>query len=114
MCSQHQHAAQQQAAGVGDVLAGAARRAAVDGLEHGAVVADVGAAGEADAAGDLRRHVGQNVAVEVRHHDDIEGLWGIGQLGRADVDDPVLLLDVRIVRADLVEDLMEQAVGAAS
>ena len=57
--------------------------------------ADIRRAGEADRAGDLRRDVGQDVAVEVRHDDDVESLGRVGELRRADVDDPVLLLDVR-------------------
>ena len=98
---EHHHGAEQQARGVRQVLAGAARRRAVDGLEHRAVLADVGRAGEADRARDLRRDVGEDVAVEVRHHDDVEGLGRVGQLGRADVDDPVLLLDVRVLASPI-------------
>ena len=61
--------------------------------------------------GDLRRHVGENVAVEVGHHDHVESFRRVGHLGRADVHDPVLVLDVRIFGGDLVEDLVEQTVG---
>ena len=61
--------------------------------------------------GDLRRDVGENVAVEIRHHDHVERFGRVGHLGGADVDDPVLVLDLRIFGADLVEDLVEQAVG---
>ena len=61
--------------------------------------------------GDLRGHVGENVAIEIGHHDHVERFRRIGHLGRADVHDPVLVLDVRILRGDFVEDLVEQAVG---
>ncbi len=108
---QHLHGALQQAGGVGQVLPGAPRRRAVDGLEHGALLADVGRAGHADAAGDLRGHVGEDVAVEVGHHHHVELLRGVGQLGRADVDDPGFLFQVRVLAADFLEHLMEQAVG---
>jgi hypothetical protein len=108
---QHEHRAQQQARGVRQVLPGAPRRGAVDGFEHGALVADVGRPGQAHRAGDLRRHVGEDVAVQVRHHDHVEGVRRVGHLGGADVHDPDFLLDVRIERADFVEHLVEQAVG---
>jgi hypothetical protein len=32
-------------------------------------------------------------------HDDVESLGCIGQLGRTDVDDPVLVLDLRVLGA---------------
>src|SRR5207302_1367824 len=85
-------------------------RGAVNRLEHRAPGSDVRGAGEADRASDLRRDVGKNVAVEVRHHDDVESLGRVRQLGGADVDDPVLLLDVRVLRPDLVEDLVKEPV----
>ena len=56
--------------------------------------------------------VGEDVAVEVGHHDHVEALGRVGQPGRADVDDLVLLSRCPGTRrADLVEDLVEQAVG---
>jgi hypothetical protein len=73
--------------------------------------ADVGAAGEADRARDLRGHVGEDVAVEVRQDHDVERLGGVGQLGGADVDDPVLGLDLGVLGSDLLEHLVEETVG---
>ena len=75
------------------------------------LLADVGGAGEADRAGDLRGDVGEDIAIEVRHDDDVEGFGRVGDLGGADVDDPVFLFDVGIFGADFVEDLVEEAVG---
>src|ERR1039458_7586200 len=40
-----------------------------------------------------------------------ERIRRVGHLGGADVHDPDLLLDVRVLRADFVENLVEQAVG---
>ena len=54
------------------------------------MLADVRRTGQPDRPGDLRRHVGEDVAVKVRHHDHVECLGRVRQLGRADVDDPVL------------------------
>src|SRR5260221_9728656 len=39
-----------------------------------------GRARQADRPGDLRGDVGEDVAVEVRHDEDVEGLGGVGQL----------------------------------
>src|ERR1035441_7369369 len=69
------------ARGVGEVLAGSARGGAVDGLEHGATLADVGRPGEAHGAGDLSRHVAEDIAVQVGHDDDVERGGRVGQLG---------------------------------
>ena len=68
-------AAADETAGVGVLdasLLDHARRAAVDRLEHRVALADIGAAGGADAALKLRRLVGQDVAVEVGQSDDAE------------------------------------------
>src|ERR1017187_10570032 len=107
---QHQHAAQQEPGGVGQVLAGAARRGSVDGLEQGAWRADVGRSRETNRSRDLRGHVGKNVAVEIGHQDDVKGFRRVGHLGSTDVDNPMFFLDGRVIGADLVEDLVEHAV----
>ena len=108
---QHQDSAEEQARGVRHILAGAARGGAVNRFEHGALAADVGGTGEADGAGDLRGDVGEHVAIEVGHDDDVEGFGGVGHFGRADVDDPVFLFNRRIFGGDFVEDFVEEAVG---
>ena len=35
----------------------------------------------------------------------------VGQFGGADIDDPVLLFEIRIFGADFIEDLVEETVG---
>jgi hypothetical protein len=108
---QHHHRAQQQAAGVGNALARDVGRAAVDGLEHGHVFADVGAARQAHAAGHLGRDVAQDVAVQVGRDDHVEQLGPGGQPCCADVDDHVIGLDLRVFDPNLVENPVEQAIG---
>lgn len=108
---EHENGTEHEAGGVGEVLAGATGSGAVNGFEHGAADANVGGADEADAASDLGCDVGEDVSVEVGEDDDVEELGFVGQLGGADVDDPVLVLDFWIVFCDLVEDLVELAVG---
>ena len=89
------------------------RRGAVNGLEHGVAVADVGAAGGAYAALDLGGLVGDDVAVEVGQQKDLELISDplIDQIGGHNVDVPVLRLDLRVVRRHLVADAGEHAVG---
>src|SRR6202167_2304014 len=74
------------------------------------MVADIGGARDAYRPGDLRGHVGENVAIQVGHHDDVESLGRIRHLGRADVHDPGLVGDVRILHGDFVEDLVGETV----
>ena len=69
--------------------------------------ADVGGAREADGAGDLGGDVGEDVAVEVGHDDHVEVFGGIGHFGRADIDDPVVTFDIRVLGGDFVEDFVE-------
>ena len=75
------------------------------------MVADIRRARQSHRAGNLRRHIRKDIAVEIRHHDHVERFRRVGHLGRADVHDPVFFLEFRIFRADFIEDLVEQAVG---
>ena len=44
------------------------------------------------------RHVGHDVAVEVRQHQDVESLGRLDELHAEGVDDPVLERDLRVAR----------------
>ena len=81
------------------------------GFEHGAPLADIGGRGEPHRARHLGGDIGDDVAIEVRRQDDVEGLRRVGDAGRTDVDDHVLLRDLRIVGAHLLKDPTEQPVG---
>jgi len=85
----------------------------VDGLEHGVLLADVGATGRADAALELGGLVGQDVAVEIREDEDLEVAAAllVDELGRHDVDVPVVGVDARVLLGDAIEVLEEAAVG---
>ncbi len=108
---EHHDGAEQEAGWIGQVLPGAARRGAMNGLEHGKMIADIGRAGQANRTGDLGGHVGENIAVEVGQHDHIEGFGCVGHFGRTDIDDPRLVLDIGIFRGDLIEDAVEETIG---
>ena len=81
---------------------------------HGVVVAQVCAAGSADAALELRRLVGDDIAVEVGEdeHLKVSPTLFIDELGGGDVDIPVVSDDIRILFADLLANLQEFAVGS--
>ena len=83
----------------------------MDRFEHGAVFADICRAGEAYGSGDLGGNIGEDIAVEVGHNDDIKDFRGIGKFGGADIDDPVFVDDVGIFFGDFVEDFMEEPIG---
>jgi len=108
---QHHHRSQQQAAGVGHAFACNVRCAAVDGLEHGHMLADVGTASQAHRAGHFGGDVADDVAIQVAGHNDIETLGPRGQACRTDVDDVVLGLDLGVVNLDFVKHLMKQTIG---
>ncbi len=75
------------------------------------MLADIRRPGQAHRAGDLRGYVREDIAVQVRHHHHVERRRRVGQLGGADVDDPVLIRNFRILGRDLIEDLVEETVG---
>ncbi len=108
---QHHHRAEEEAGGIGEVLPSPPRGRAVDRLKHRMLRPNVGRAREPHGTRDLGGDVAQDVAIQIWHHDHVEGLRRIGEFGGADIDDPVLVFDRRILGRDLVEDLVEQAVG---
>ena len=86
---------------------------AVDGLKHGEAVADVGAAGGTDTALKLSRLIGDDIAVEIGQHKDLELRTDIGvhQIGGHDVDVPVVGGDIGIIRRHFVAESGEKTVG---
>ncbi len=108
---EHEDATEEEAGGIGEVLSGAAGGGTVDGFEHGAAIADVGGPGKADRPGDLGGDVGEDIAIEVGHDDDVEGFGRVGHFSGTDVDDPEFFFKFGIFSADLIEDLVKQAVG---
>src|SRR5450830_425360 len=110
-----QHAHREHRGGrVGLALARDVRSGAVHRFEHrrrGAVRVDVAGRRQADAAGDRRSLVGQDVAEEVVSDDDVEP----GRLRRHEdrrrVDVQVVRSDVRELRAHHVDDPLPEVTG---
>lgn len=110
--SEHHDGAEEEGGGVGEALAGNVRGGAVDGLEDGALIADVARGGEAETADEAGAHVGENVAVEVGHDEDLVVVGGgVGDhLEARVVEELGVELDAGEVLGHLLGDLEEQTV----
>ena len=73
-------------------------------LEDGRVLADVRARRDPEAADQPGGEVADDVAVEVRQHEDVELLRPLDELHRERVDEHLARGDVRVVGRDLAED----------
>ena len=80
-------------------------------LEHRGVDPEVPARRDAEAADEAGAEVGDDVAVQVREHEDVVELGLLHELHAHVVDDPVLELDVGVLGCDLARDLEPEAVG---
>jgi hypothetical protein len=80
-------------------------------LEQRAVLAVVRPGGDAEPADQARGQVGDDVAVQVREHQDVVQVGLLHELHAHVVDDPVLELDVRELLGDLPRDAQVEAVG---
>lgn len=110
---QHHDGAEEQRSGVGEALAGNVGGGAVDSLEDGALVADVARGSETKTTDQAGAHVGQNVAVQVGHDQDLVVVGvGVGDHLQARVVEKLgVELDVREVLGDLATDVEEETVG---
>jgi len=106
---QHHHAAQQQRSRVRKGLAGNIRGGAVNSLEDRALVADIARGRKAKAADKAGAHIGENIAVEVRHDEDLIVVrGGIGDdLQTRVIEQLGVELDVWEVLANLAGDAEE-------
>ena len=109
------HARSEHRAGIGvlcSALANHSRSRAVDSLEHRVTLADVCAAGCADAALELSSLVGDYVAVEIRENEYLEVAAAllVDELRRGDVNVPLVGHDVGIFLADLLAEVEKLAV----
>ena len=110
--TQHHDGAEQKGGGVRLLLASDIRGGAVDGLEDGDLVTHVAGGGEAEAADEAGAHVGEDVAVEVGHDEDLvvvgDGVGGHAQAGV--VEELGVELDVGVLAGDLAGGVEEEAV----
>ena len=85
----------------------------MDSLEHGGDLADVGTTGSTHTPLNLARLIGQDVAVEVRHHQHLELFLArrIDEGRRHNVDVPALPLDSGVALRYPASGIKEVAVG---
>ena len=99
---------------VGDVLAGVFGRGAVHGFEHGgALRVDVARRRQAQAALQLRPQIRDDVAEHVAGHDDLELFRAFHHLHGQGIHVQVLLFDIRVLGADLLERAQPEVVPEA-
>lgn len=111
--TQHHHGAEEQSGRVGEALASDIGGGAVDGLEDGALVADVAGGRQAETANETGAHVGQDVTVQVGHDEDLvvvgDGVRDHLQAGV--VEELGVELDVRVVLGDFLCHIKEKTVA---
>ena len=80
-------------------------------LKHRAPIPNVGRTCQTNRPRNLRRHIRKNIPVQVRHDDDIERFRSVRQLRRPDIHNPVLLLNLPILRPNLIKHLMKKTIS---
>ena len=108
---QHHDGCAKESGWVGNIFSGDVGSRAVDGLEHGEGFPDVGRAGNTDRSGELGRDIRYNIAVQVGHDYHVKAFRGIGNTGGANVDNPAVAFNIRVLGGDFLEDFQEEAVG---
>ncbi len=109
--AQHHHGGQDDGGRIDHVLARILRRGSMDGLEDRDLVSDVGARGESESSDERGGFVGEDVAVHVGRDDHVELLRALDELVGAVVDDDVIGLHPRVLGRDLLEGLLQHALG---
>ena len=110
---QHHQGAEQEGGGVGEGLAGDVGGGTVDGLEDGALVADVAGGRQAEAADQTGAHVREDVTVQVGHDEDlvVVGKRVGDHLQAGVVEQLVVELDAGEVLGDIAGGVEEETVG---
>ena len=109
--AEHEDTGEKDGRWVGYVFAGVFWGGAVDGLEDGDAVAEVGGGGEAEAADEARAEVADDVSVHVGGDDDFELLGFFGELVGAIIDDDVFGTEVGVIFGDFFEGAFHEAFG---
>ena len=107
---QHHDAAQKQGRGIGQALSSDVRSCPVNGLKHGCLIANIGAADDAEAADEAGGEVAHHVAVEIWKQQHVKLLRIQHHLHAGVVHDHLFVLDVGILRRDVADGLQEKAV----
>src|SRR6185503_4715536 len=96
---------------IGDALTRDVRRRSVHRFKHRALLADVRAGNESQAADKTRAKIGNDVAVKILEQHDVKLLGTHHQLHTRVVDNLVVSDDIGIVLTHLAETLEKQTIG---
>src|SRR3984957_14570969 len=107
---EHHDGTEEQGSGISEAFAGDVGCGAVDGLEHGAVVADVAAGDDAQSADQACGQIAHHVAVEIREQQDVELARVEHDLHAGVVYDELFVFYFRIARRDGANRFQEQAI----
>lgn len=110
---QHHHGAEKKSRGVGKTLASDIGSGTMDSLEDGALVTNVAGGGQTKTTDETSAHIGENVAVQVGHDEDLVVVRdGVGNHLQAGVVEELgVELDVGVVLGNFLCRLKEQTVG---
>src|SRR5258708_20522804 len=99
--AQHEQSGAQHGGGIGDILSRYIRCGTVDSFKDGALVAEIRAGDEAEAADQSRAQIGNNVAIKVFHQQDVVLVGIHDQLHAGVVDDVLAVGDLGILFRDV-------------
>ena len=109
--AKHLNCPEQESRRVGNTLAGNHGRRAVNGFKHSAFFTNIGRTRKPYRTCNFCSDIRNDVAVKVERYDYFKILRGIGKFGCADIDDPVVVGDVRVFCSNFVKDFSEQTIG---
>jgi hypothetical protein len=109
--TQHEQGRSQHGSGIGDIFPGDVGRGAVDGFEDGALVAEIRAGDETEAADQSRAQIRKNVAVKILHQQDVVLIGVHHQLHAGVVDNVFAVGDLGILLRNVARAAQKQSIG---
>lgn len=107
---EHHDAGEDEGGGVGEALTDDVGGRAVNGLEHGGLLADVGAADDAEAADEAGGEIAHHVAVKIGEKEHVKLLRIQNDLHAGVVHDEFFVFDFGVLRGDGADGFEEEAV----
>ena len=80
-------------------------------FKHRTGFPNIGGTSHPDRAGNLRRHIAEDIPVQVGRHNDIKGFGMNRNAGCPNINNPMLVLNLWVFRGDFIKNLVKQTVG---
>merc|ERR1719211_471269 len=109
--SQHHHAGEKKCRGVSEILPSNVWSSSVDSLEYCSVCANVSTGGEAESTNEAGAEVGEDVPVEVGHHQDVVEAGVLDHVETNCVQVSLLELDLGVFLGSFATTFQEQTVA---